>query len=68
MDNKIVAGAVFDFAAFLTTRKDVIHSGSSCNAAPMVVALKEWADLRKLPIDNPRVLDWNEDAYINGGG
>ncbi len=54
----VVAGAIFDFAGFLTTHKDKIGVGSSANAGPMVERIKEWSDKRGLSLENPDVFGW----------
>jgi hypothetical protein len=57
-----VAGALFDFAGYLTTRNTVIHGGASEDAVPMVEALKEFAALRQLEIDWANVQTWQDDV------
>ena len=54
----IVAGAIFDFAGFLTTRAEVIEVGSTANAGPVADLVKEWAELRGLSLADAAVLSW----------
>jgi hypothetical protein len=54
----IVAGALFDFAGFLTTRDTAIRVGASENAAHVVDALRRFASMRLLPLDNAAVISW----------
>lgn len=54
----IVAGAVFDFAGFMTTRSEVIEVGSVAAAGPVAELVKEWAELRGLDLANADVLSW----------
>ena len=56
---EIVAGAIFDFAGYLTTREKVIRVGSSAEASPMVDLITEWAKIRNLSIKEAKVKDWN---------
>ena len=42
----VVGGALFDFAAFLTGRKEKLVCSSKHNAVPVVDALKEFMELR----------------------
>lgn len=55
----IVAGALFDFGGFLTTRDKEIVCSASNDAAPMVEAIKEFAVKRGLEIDGAMVVDWH---------
>lgn len=54
----IVAGAIFDFAGFMTTRAKVIEVGSTANAGPVADLVKEWAELRGLSLADAAVLSW----------
>jgi len=56
----IVAGAIYDFAGFLTTRDAVIPVGSSANASPMVELVKQWAEMRGLQLHDAAVQSWQE--------
>jgi hypothetical protein len=54
----VIAGAVFDFAGYLTTRDETIKVGAKANAAPMADHVKQWAMQRQLDIDNADVEHW----------
>jgi hypothetical protein len=56
----VIAGAIFDFAGYMTTRTDVIKVGATANAAPVADLAKEWAKLRGLSLDDAAVLSWQE--------
>ena len=60
VEKRVIAGALFDFAGFLTTRPERIQIGSSADAAPIVEMLKEWADARRLSLDSAYVCDWRK--------
>lgn len=59
LDRKI-AGALFDFASSLTTRKETITVGEQHNAIPILDALQEWAKKRNLNLDEADVQHWND--------
>lgn len=55
----VVSGALYDFAAFLTTREEVLICSSKNNATPMLEALKEFMTLRGVDQNcEPMVKDW----------
>ena len=56
----IVAGSIFDFAGFLTTRPGSSSFGSSENASPMVKLIEEWAASRGLDLKAPLVQNWQD--------
>lgn len=55
-----IAGAIFSFAGYLTTLpKDQAITASECHeAGPMADAIKDWATMHSLEIDEARVEDW----------
>lgn len=58
--HEIIAGALFDFAGFLTSlpkERAVTFSGSH-NASPAVTLLTEWAKKRGLQLDEAQVSGW----------
>lgn len=55
---RIISGAIFDFAAYLTTREEVIEVGSSVEASSMVKLITEWAKLRNLNYHDADVKNW----------
>ncbi|MDH1243202.1 hypothetical protein B9Y88_15140 [Stenotrophomonas maltophilia] len=56
----VIAGALFDFAGFLTTRDKVIALGASEEAGAAVEAIEEWAATRGLSLDEAAVGGWRE--------
>ena len=55
----VVAGALFDFAAFLTTRENAVSIGASKNSAPMAELLVKFLTLRGVDQEcEPMVVDW----------
>jgi hypothetical protein len=58
--HSIVAGALFDFAGFLTTRPTITPFGSAANAAPAVDLLQAWAAQRGLHLDEANVHGWGD--------
>lgn len=56
----LIAGAIFDFAGFLTTRTKVIEVGSSANAGALVELIKQWAEHNGLPLDDAQVFGWEK--------
>lgn len=56
----VIAGAIFDFAGYLTTRDTVIEVGSTANASPVADLVKDWATLRGLSLADAAVLSWQE--------
>lgn len=62
--HNIVAGAIFDFAGYLTTRDDVLPFGASADASPMVERIIAWAKVRGLSIEAPEVAKWQDRLAI----
>lgn len=56
----VVAGALFDFLGYLTSRDKVISLGATEEAGTAVEAVNEWATARGLSLDEPAVSDWHE--------
>ena len=56
----IIAGALFDFMAWLTSRPKRIMLSSTDDASPAVDAIKDFAKIRGLSLDDARVQDWQE--------
>lgn len=55
----VVAGALFDFLGWLTTREKRLCLSSGDFAPPAVEALTEFAALRGLDLDHAMVEQWN---------
>lgn len=58
--DSVVAGAIFDFAGYLTTRPKSTKIGSAEDASPMVGHIEKWSKERGLSIDGANVERWNE--------
>ena len=54
----VIAGALFDFMGWLTTRKEQLVLSSVDNASPAADAIKAFAKMRGLSLDDARVQDW----------
>ena len=61
MIEPIVAGAVYDFAGFITTRDKVIRVGATADAAPVADLVKEWANRRSLSLEDAAVGSWGKE-------
>tara|TARA_R110000868_G_scaffold284131_1_gene544610 strand:+ start:1522 stop:2073 length:552 start_codon:yes stop_codon:yes gene_type:complete len=57
--HSVVAGALFDFMGWLTSRRERIVLSSADNASPAVEAITEFAKMRGLSLDDAKVQDWN---------
>ena len=55
----VIAGALFDFMGWLTSRKERIVLSSADNASPAVEVITEFAKMRGLSLDDAKVRDWN---------
>ena len=64
-EHSIVAGALFDFMGWLTSRKERIVLSSSDNASPAVEAITEFAKMRGLSLDDAKVQDWQDSLRSN---
>ena len=56
----IIAGSLFDFMGWLTSRKERIVLSSADEASPAVEAITEFAKMRGLLLDNAQVKTWQE--------
>lgn len=54
----VIVGALFDFMGWLTTRKERLILSSTDNASPAADAIKDFAEMRGLSLDDARVQDW----------
>jgi len=55
----VIAGALFDFMGWLTSRKERLVLSSADNASPAVEAIIEFAKMRGLSLNDAKVQDWN---------
>lgn len=58
----VIAGALFDFMGWLTSRKERIVLSSADDASPAVDAIRDFAKMRDLSLDDARVQDWQDMA------
>jgi hypothetical protein len=56
----VIAGALFDFMGWLTSRKETLILSSADNASPAAEAITEFAKMRGLSLDDARVQDWQD--------
>ena len=58
----VIAGAIYDFAGYLTTlpHKEAIHCSVVHDAVPMVKAINDWCKRRNLCTDDARFGSWRE--------
>ncbi len=58
VSHTVVAGALFDFMGWLTTRNERLILSITDDAFPAVEAIKEFAMMRGLSLDDAQVQDW----------
>ena len=58
--HSVIAGALFDFMGWLTTRKERLVLSSVDDASPAVQVITEFAKMRGLSLDDARVQDWHD--------
>ena len=56
----VIAGALFDFMAWLTSRPKRIMFSSVDDASPAVDAIRDFAKMRGLSLDEAQVQTWQE--------
>ena len=62
----VIAGMLFDFMGWLTSREARLTLSSTDDASPAVEAITEFAKMRGLSLDDARVQDW-QDGITKGG-
>ena len=60
MNDSVIAGALFDFMGWLTSRKKRIVLSSADTTSPAVDAIRDFAKMRGFSLDDARVKDWQE--------
>jgi hypothetical protein len=60
VSHSVIAGALFDFMGWLTSRPKRIMLSSADEASPAVDAIKEFAKMRGLSLDDAQVQDWQD--------
>ena len=58
----VIAGALFDFMGWLTSRKERIVLSGADEAGPAVDAIRDFAKMRGLSLDDAKVQDWQDMA------
>ena len=61
--DRVIAGALYDFLAYLTTRDEPLKLGAKEPTPPALEALEDWARKRNLSLDQARATDWHQDEY-----
>jgi hypothetical protein len=56
--HKLISGALYDFAGYITTRKNDFSVGGYSDPSPVLEAMIEWASLRNLNLDDPDIENW----------
>ncbi len=59
-ESAVVAGALYDFMGYLTTRDDPITVGRSHEVYKLIEAFSAWSEERGLDVDGADVLSWTE--------
>ena len=57
--HRVVAGVLFDFMGWLTSRRERLVLSSTDDAAPAADAIKDFAEMRGLSLDDAKVQDWD---------
>ena len=58
----VIAGALFDFMGWLTTRDERLVLSDADEASPAVDAIRDFAKMRGLSLDDAQVQDWQDNA------
>ena len=58
--HSIVAGALFDLMGWLTTRREPLVLSGADDAAPAADAIRDFAQMRSLSINDAQVQEWQE--------
>ena len=58
VSHAVIAGALFDFMGWLTSRKERLVLSSADEAGPAVEAITEFSKMRGLSLDDAKVQDW----------
>ena len=62
MNDSVIAGALFDFMGWLTSRPKRIMLSSADDASPAVDAITDFAKMRGLSLDDAKVQDWQDNT------
>jgi antitoxin component HigA of HigAB toxin-antitoxin module len=58
----IIAGVLFDFMGWLTSRKERLVLSGADEAGPAVDVIRDFAKMRGLSLDDAKVQDWQDMA------
>ncbi len=64
MNDSVIAGALFDFMGWLTSRPKRIMLSSVDDASPAVDAIRDFAKMRGLSLDDAKVQDWQDNTTL----
>jgi hypothetical protein len=64
MNDSVIAGALFDFMGWLTSRKNRLVLSSVDEASPAVDAIRDFAKMRGLSLDDAMVQDWQNSIKV----
>jgi len=59
VSHSVIAGALFDFLGWLTSRKERLALSRVDDASPAVEAITAFSKMRGLSLDDARVQDWH---------
>jgi hypothetical protein len=59
VEEAVIAGALFDFMGWLTSRKERLVLSSADEASPAVDAIRDFAKMRGLSLDDAQVQEWH---------
>jgi hypothetical protein len=60
VEHAVIAGVLFDFMGWLTSRQERIVLSSCDDASPAVKVIEEFAKMRGLSLDDAKVKDWQD--------
>jgi hypothetical protein len=60
VEHTVIAGALFDFMGYLTSRRERIVLSAADEASPAVDAISDFAKMRGLSLGDAQVLDWQD--------
>lgn len=64
VSHAVIAGALFDFMGWLTSRKERLVLSSADEASPAVDAIRDFAKMRGLSLDDVMVQDWQNSIKV----
>ena len=62
--DEVIAGALFDFMGWLTTRNERLVLSGADEASPAVDAIRDFAKMRGLSLDDAMVQDWQDSMKV----